>query len=189
MSRSYRIAVKESVSKVVRAEDRVSTQLEIIEVLPPEQMAALLEEELKQHGFDKEGKSMVRHQKGVTISVDAETGTVTVSAEAAEQASAEAEKEGRAYDDVGPGARAVREQLRKELQKDLDKKIEEKQAALQGKVTDKLEAALSDLRDELDQAVNKVTAEALKIKAAQLGQIKEMTEDPQTGSLTIVVEV
>ena len=36
---------------------------------------------------------------------------------------------------------------------------------------------------------NKVTADALKVKAAQLGQIKEMTEDPQAGSLTIVVEV
>jgi hypothetical protein len=37
--------------------------------------------------------------------------------------------------------------------------------------------------------VNRVTAEALKRKAASLGQIKEMTEDPQAGSLTIVVEV
>ena len=33
------------------------------------------------------------------------------------------------------------------------------------------------------------TAEALKQKAAQLGQIKEMTEDPQSGSMTIVLEV
>ena len=31
--------------------------------------------------------------------------------------------------------------------------------------------------------------EALKIKAGQLGQIKEMTEDAQAGSLTIVLEV
>src|SRR5438093_10105133 len=102
MSRSYRIAVKESVSKVVRAEDRVSTQLEIIEVLPCDQMAALLEEELKQHGFDKKGEKMVRHEKGVTVTVEAATGTVTVSAEAAEHAAAEGEKEGRSYDDVGP---------------------------------------------------------------------------------------
>jgi hypothetical protein len=41
----------------------------------------------------------------------------------------------------------------------------------------------------LDQVVNRVTAEALKRKAAQMGRIKEMTEDPQAGSLTIVVEV
>ena len=56
-------------------------------------------------------------------------------------------------------------------------------------MTDQLEAQLGDLRQELDQAVNRVTAEALKRKAAQLGQIKEITEDPQAGSLTIVVEV
>ena len=37
--------------------------------------------------------------------------------------------------------------------------------------------------------MNHVTREALKQKAAQLGQIKEMTEDPQSGSLTIKVEV
>src|SRR4051812_42135162 len=110
MSRSYRVAVKESVSKVVCAEDRVSTQLEIIEVLPCDQMAALLEEELKQHGFEEKDGKMVRHQKGVTVTIEAATGTVTVSAEAAEHTSAEAEKEGRAYDDVGPGAQAVREQ-------------------------------------------------------------------------------
>ena len=32
-------------------------------------------------------------------------------------------------------------------------------------------------------------AEALKRKAASLGQIKEMTEDVESGSLTIKVEV
>ena len=56
-------------------------------------------------------------------------------------------------------------------------------------MTDRLEKQLGDLRQELDQAVNRVTAESLKEKARRMGQIKEMTEDPQTGSLTIVVEV
>ena len=56
-------------------------------------------------------------------------------------------------------------------------------------MTDRLEAQLGDIRKELHQAVNRVTAEALKQKAAQLGQIKEVTEDPQSGSLTIKVEV
>ncbi len=56
-------------------------------------------------------------------------------------------------------------------------------------MTDKLEARLGDVRKEMDEVVNRVTAEALKRKAASMGQIKEMTEDPQAGSLTIVVEV
>ncbi len=83
----------------------------------------------------------------------------------------------------------MRESLREELQRDLQKKAADKETGLQTKVTDRLEAQLGGLRQELDQAVNRVTAEALKRKAAQLGQIKEITEDPQAGSLTIVVEV
>ena len=189
MSRSYRISVRESASRVIKAEDSVSTQLEILEILPPEQMSALLAAELAQHGFTPEGEEMVREEDGVKIAVDTCSGTVTVTAEAAESAKVEGELQGRAYDDIGPHASQVRENLRHELQKSLDKKIEDKTTALQGKVTDKLEGKLGELQGELDQAVNKVTAEALKIKAAQMGQIKEMTEDHETGSLTIVVEV
>jgi hypothetical protein len=188
MSRSYRIAVKESINRVIRAEDRVSTQLEILEVLPPEQMGALLAEELEKKGFKKQGDVMVRKHKGVTVAVNPETGEVTVTAEASEKIEAEVEREGRAYDDAGPGAKAVREQLKKQAKDDLEKKAEEKTAGLQTKVTDRLEGELRDIRSELDQVVNKVTAEALKRKAAQMGQIKEMTED-ETGNLTIVVEV
>jgi hypothetical protein len=191
MSRSYRIAVRESVNRVIKAEDKVSTKLEVLEVLPPEQMAGLLSDELEKRGFEKDedGETLVREEDGVVISVDAKTGTVTVSAESSEAAKLEGERQGRAYDDVGPHAKEVRENLRKELQKDLERKVEEKTAALQGKVTDKLEGKLTDLRQEMDEVVNRVTAEALKRKAASMGQIKEMTEDPQTGSLTIVVEV
>jgi len=189
MSRSYRISVRESASRVIKAEDSVSTHLEILEILPPEQMAGLLAAELAQHGFEPEGDEMVREEDGVRIAVDTCSGTVTVSVEATEATKVEGELQGRAYDDIGPHAGQVRENLRHELQKNLEKKIEEKSTALQGKVTDQLEGKLSDLQGELDQVTNKVTADALKIKAAQMGQIKEMTEDTQTGSLTIVVEV
>jgi hypothetical protein len=189
MSRSYRVSVQESQNRVIRAEDRVSTQLELLEVLPPEQMAALLEQELKARGFEKVGEVLVRKEEGMTISVDPKTATVTVSVEASEEAVLEGERQGRAYDDVGPHATQVKQGLQKDLQKELDRKAEEKTAKLQGKVTDQLEGHLGDIRQELDQVINRVTAEALKIKAAQLGQIKELTEDPEAGSLTIVVEV
>jgi hypothetical protein len=189
MSRSFRIAVRESVNKVIKAEDKVSTKLEILEVLPPEQMAGLLADELAKRGYERDGDKMVREEDGVVISVDVNTGTVTVSAEQSETTKVEGERAGRAYDDVGPHASQVRDTLRKELQRDLEKKVEEKTSQLQGKITDKLEGKLSDLRQELDQAVNRVTAEALKRKAASLGEIKQVTEDPQSGSMTIVVEV
>jgi hypothetical protein len=189
MSRSYRVSVRECVNRVIKAEDRVSTQLEILEILPQEQMSGLLADELEKGGFRREGNLLVKEEDGVVVSVDAETGEVTVSSQASESTKVEGERHGRAYDDIGPHASQVRENLRQELQKDLEKKVDEKTSSLQSKVTDKLEGKLSDLRQDLDRAVNRVTAEALKRKASSMGQIKEMTEDPESGSLTIVVEV
>jgi hypothetical protein len=189
MSRSYRISVRECINRVIKAEDRISTQLEILEILPPEVMGRMLADELEKRGYERDGEQMVKEEDGVVVTVDTRTGEVTVSAEASESSKLEAELHGRAYDDIGPHASQVRENLRQEAQRSLEKKAEEKTGSLQSKVTDKLEGKLGDLRSELDQVVNKVTAEALKEKARSMGQIKQMTEDEQTGSLTIVVEV
>jgi hypothetical protein len=189
MSRSYRIAIRETLRRVVRAHDRVSTQLEILEVLPADRMAELLARELEGRGFRREGDTMVRDEDGVRVSVDPRTGTVTVSAETAREVDLTQHKEGRAYDDVGASAKAVRDQLREEAKKELEIQAERRTAELQTEVTDRLERKLGDVRRDLDQSVNRVTAEALKEKARQMGRIKEMTEDPQTGSLTIVFEV
>ncbi len=189
MSRAYRVSVRERQNRTIRAEDHVSTQLEMLEVLPADQMAGLLADELARRGFERDGTRMTRKQNGVTITVETTTGTVTVASEECEETTVEAERTDRAYDDVEAHAKTVRENLKQQVQKDIEKKVGEKTVGLQTKVTDRLEGELSELRKELDQAINRVTAEALKRKAAQMGQIKEMTEDPQAGSLTIVVEV
>src|SRR5262249_43112419 len=189
MSRSYRISVRECINRTIEAEDRVSTELEILEILPKEQMAELLAGELEKGGFRREGDTLVREDDKVIVVVETKTGKVTISSGEKEETKVEGEMTGRAYEDVGNHAAQVRENLRKELGRSLEKKVEDKQTGLQTKVTERLEGQLGDIRQELDQAVNRVTAEALKRKAAQLGQIKEMTEDPQAGSLTIVVEV
>ena len=189
MSRAYRISVKESVKRVVRAKDHISTSLEVLDVLPREHMADLLRRDLEGRGFKRQGKDMVRTKNGVTVTVEAETGKVTVQAELEKKVQVEGERESRVYTDVGPEGNNAKERLRKELKADLEKQVDDQADKLQKQATDKLEAQLGDLRKELDQAVNRVTAEALKQKAASLGTIKEVTEDPQNGSLTIVLEV
>jgi hypothetical protein len=189
MSRAYRIRVSDSVHRVLRAGDRVGTQLEILPVLPAEQMGALLAQELERRGYRREGNQLARTTDGVTISVDVTTSTVTVSAQTCTEVQLPGEREGRAYDDEGQSAGQVREQLRRQLQSDLDKRAADQEAALQTDVTERLEGKLCDLQQELDEVSNRVTAEALKIKAAQLGRIKEISEDAQAGSLTIVLEV
>jgi hypothetical protein len=189
MSRAYRIRVRESLARVIQARDQVASQLELLEVLPRDQMAELLGEQLAGRGFRREGRTAVRENHGIRVEVELDSGAVRVRAETAREVSLEGEKEGRAFDDMGPHAGKVARNLRQALRQDLEKKADEHAGRLQTEVTDRLEREWIDLRQELHQAVNRATAEALKRKAAQLGRIKQITEDTEAGSLTIVLEV
>ena len=188
MSRSYRIKVRESLRRLIRAADHVTAQLEILEILPPEQMAEIFAAELAARGFEREGNKAIRTVKDITVEVDLPTGAVTVRAEGREHLNLEDEMEARVYDDQPRHEDQTRNQIREQMKKKLEGQATTREAALQKQVTDKLEGELADIRQELDQAVNKATAEALKQKAAQMGQIKSVSEEPN-GSLTIVVEV
>jgi FtsH ternary system domain X5 len=191
MSRAYRIRVKESLARDVRAEDCIETQLEILEVLPPEDMGELLAAELEQRGFERQedGTLVRREPGGESITVEPCSGKVTVTAEATGRVDIEGSREGYGYDDVGPKRRAIEEKLSKELKADLEKKAEQQAAKTQSAATDKLEKKLREIQPELSEVVNKVTGEALKQKAAQMGEIKEVSGDAQSGTLTIKVEV
>ena len=189
MSRVYRIKVRESLRKVVRASDHVSTQVELLGILPGGQMAQLLAAELERRGFQRQGDRAVRTADGVAVTVNVATGEVTVQAAATREINLQDENTGWTPDARGPAARRVEKQLREELKNRLESRADQRKEQLQEEVTTKLEAQLGDLRKELDQAVNRVTAEALKRKAAQIGTIKQVTEDPQSGSMTIVLEV
>lgn len=191
MSRAYRVRVSESLSRVLKASDHVSTQLQILEVLPREAMAGILETELKKRGFKNKDGTLVREEKGgITISVDPGNATVTVAAEGATDVRLSGSREGWADDDWGRrGGENVKEGLKEEIRQELERKADQKKEDLQKRVTDRLEGKLLEIRKELDSVVNKVTAEALKQKAASLGSIKSITEDEKNGSMTIVLEV
>ncbi|MDG2224044.1 MAG: hypothetical protein P8L85_21870 [Rubripirellula sp.] len=189
MSRAYRVTVKESACRVIRAEDRVRTQLELLDLLPCGEMAELLAIELTQIGFIRDGQQMIREDGNIRTKIELSTGMIELMAVENQEVRLERKKSGTTYDDRGQASKQIEEGLRKQLARELDEGVERSQDDLQQQVTDELESKLGDLRSELDQACNRATAAALKIKAAQLGQIKEMTEDLSSGSLTIVVEL
>ena len=81
MSRAYRIRVKESISTDLSASDEVCSDLEILEILPGDQMADLLEGALKGRGFREEDGKLVRSKDGVTVTVDPKSGEIGVKAE------------------------------------------------------------------------------------------------------------
>lgn len=190
MSRAYRIRVSESLRRVIRASDHVSTQLELLDILPADETAELLTTELTARGFAAGDDGLVREADGIRITIDPHTGNVTVTAESSEDVNLKREAETYIYEEEGRAARkSAREDLQKQAQRELESEASRKQQELQQAATDRLEAELQDLQGELNTAVNRVTAEALKQKAARIGQIKELTEDPASGSMTIVLEV
>jgi len=83
MSRAYRIKVKESVKRDVKAEDSIRTEIELIEILPAEQMGELLARELEGRGFRRATTARFTRTEGngVTIAVEPCTGEVTIRAE------------------------------------------------------------------------------------------------------------
>ena len=186
MSRAYKIRVSESLRRVIRGSDHVCTRLEILNVLPEEEMSALLAEHLQKRGFTEKNGKMVRQEGDVEILIDPADAVVTVQISSEEEIHLEGKEEGWGYVENDKQARsALQDSLKGKLEKDADAK----QAVLQTELTNKLEASLSELRRELDQVANQVTADALKKKAARMGQIKEVSEDPESGSMTIVLEV
>jgi hypothetical protein len=189
MSRAYKIRVSQSDTRVIHADDAVSTQLGILDILPQEEMAKLLADELRKRGFTDDGKLLRRDRDGVRVAIDPSEGVITVRSESCDEVEVESTREGVGYDDIGPAHRNIKERLTQQANEDLDRIAANEQRKLQQKATENLEGHLIDLKKELDQAVNRVTAEALKRKAAQLGQIREIQEDPEAGSLTIKVEV
>lgn len=190
MSRAYRISVKESITKHIQGSDEICTRLELLEILPPETMAELLRHELEHKGYrpTNDGK-LQRVENNTTITIDPLNGEVSLRAEIEKTITEQGTRDGSGWDDMGPSRDAVESRTRELLKEDLESRISQKQSKLQEKASQKLEQALTHVQPQLSEIVNRVTREALKQKAAQMGTIQEITEDPSTGSMTIKVEV
>ena len=190
MSRAYRISVSESVHRHIRVADGIRTQLELLDVLGGQAMCELLAEELAGRGFARQGEQMVRtDEDGVEIAIGVEgdnAGHVTVRLAREKDVEILAERSKRAYEE---NADRERERLKKQVAKDLERREQDEEQKLSAEVTEILERKLRDVRAELASISHRVTAAALKVRAGQLGEIREISEDPETGSLTIKVRV
>jgi hypothetical protein len=187
MSRAYRIRVSEKLSRIVHVEDGVQTKLELLNILPSGEMAELLAAELEKEGFEREGELLVRvDEEGIRVIVDLGDNTVTVEASEERELNIQEERSGVVWEELMEQAR---EAMSKEANDSLEDRAEQEERALRQLVNQKLERRLQGTKGELDRAVNQTTIEALKRRAAQLGEIQEINEDTESGSLTIRVKV
>ena len=187
MSRPYRIRVSQSLRRVVRAEDSVKSVLELLPILEADEMADLLARQLDASGFRESGSVWVKEVAGVRVEVDPKTREVAVTV------SSERELRLKKTESVSTYSPKLKKQteaaVKRKLNVELEERAEKHEKQLAGQIADRMEAVLRDLQPELDQIINRTTAESLKVKAGRLGRIKEISQDDQDGSVTIVVEV
>ena len=181
MSRAYSIRVSETVTKTIHVEDGLAFHLELLGILSKERMARILSEKLKEQGFEPQAdETLTKEIEGIHIQVSLETGQVTVGLAIDESIQKSDERTVIANNESQAHAR---------VRKALELEIADDRAARQRKITEHLERHIGDIRTELDRVSTNVVAEALKQRAAELGEIQEIVENDETGELTIKVRV
>lgn len=184
MSRRYRVEMLESASRVVCVDDGVEIPLDALPVLPQKRMGEILAAELQRRGFERDEDTMRRSQDGVDIVIDLNESKASIRSGKKEEVEAVLSKKGWVEEEH---ASASEKRMRDGLQRELQKKLREEEQRVQEETTKHLEERLPGIAAELDAAIGITTKEALKEKARQLGEIKEMSED--SDSLTIKVQV
>jgi molecular chaperone DnaK (HSP70) len=170
-------------------DDGIETRIEVISTLPKERMQELLAAELVKRGFELEnGKASRTNPDGVVVSVDTATGVVSITAKAEKQIDAECTEVVHGDTDDITIEQENTEKAKGHLQEALKGAIAAKKEALRQETTKKLEAVLGDLKQELDDISTRVSGEALKERARQLGTVEEIVEG-QDGSMTIKVRL
>ncbi|MEZ4238805.1 MAG: hypothetical protein R3F59_22160 [Myxococcota bacterium] len=186
MSRAYQIRVAETLTHHVRVDDGIQTNLELIGVLVPERTAEIVAQELEQRGYTIDGTKARREvAPGIVVEVDTLEGTVNVRATAEQEIELSAERTVRSYQPDGGDAKdSASEALKSDLARQAAEQDEEARQAL----SDRLDAALAEIKPELDAVADAVTRAALKERAGQMGEIMEISEN-EAGEMTIRVRV
>ena len=188
MSRAYKVSIQEAQTREIKAGDEICSQIELLPILPPEEMEYLLRCELAQHGFQEAEGTMQRTTGTVLVAIDPCSGVIRVKAQIQKSLALLVEKTGEVYDRVEEAAR-MRLSLVEKARDEIEHQAEEQRKSFQLDATEKLESHLHELRPEIDQIANRVMTQALQKKAATLGTIKAISEDNNTGTMTITIEV
>jgi len=186
MSRAYKVQVSESISRHVKVGDGVQSKLEILDILGQDAMREILRQELIGIGFEECEDDVARtDEDGVETRINLKTRAVDISSRVDEEIKVDVDVEIWGEDDNAN----IEAHNRRRVLDGMEKKADAAEAKLREGVTKKLEAKLGDIRRELDQVVNRVTSSALKQKAASMGEIREISENQETGELVIRIKV
>lgn len=181
MSRGYRIRISDpnwrpvtyhDVSRQVETTDAIEMDVGMLEILPEGAMTALLREELAASGWSKgQDGEMSRKFGEVAVTLAPDGRTVTVRAAASKQVKTRATSQEQANSRLDAAG--------KQAERDLAQEVARRLGAHEG-----------EIRGELQAALQKVYVEALRQKAASMGQIESVHEGRGAdGELELTIKV
>lgn len=177
MSQTYRISLKSSVSRLVKAEDSVSYPLELTEIMPVEEMKDTFKKGLLEKGFikvEEELYTMVL-ENGEVLSVDTELMILSASLKAEKEVAAEVEVSGRGNTESRASLDAQSRLSR--LEEITEEKIENQGREDLGKeLSEKLTESEAARLKLINEILQDVYSQSLKKKAATLGNVMEIRE-------------
>jgi len=189
MSQTYRCQLKASVQETVHIGDTIRHRLSLTEILPADEMAALLRQALADAGFRQAGEDRwVLSEAGAETVVDlGEMSVVTeASADKALQAEATATGVGWNRDQAQASARQQLDSARQATAE----RLQAEGRKLQVELSDTLAAADAAHMELLHIVLQEVYAESLKQKARQMGDVVEVTEGTSpSGEYELVIKV
>jgi hypothetical protein len=190
MSRAYRITLKEGVSRTVDVGDCVSTTLQILDILPAAPTAVLIGDALEKRGFtvDRESGKANKKVGDANVEIDLTSGEVSARVDGEKDVNVEVSEQVISDRDI-PGEDSRVARRAGELKDKAEKQAQEVEEAARKEITAKLARAIDEVTPDLDAVVKEVTSAALKTKARQMGEVKSIDEDPESGSMTIRIEV
>ena len=192
MSRAYRIRISETLDKLIHLEDGLAERLEILDILPQEQMGACLADALEAQGFlrTEDTPDVLEHstEDGVTIRVDIRTGQLEARVKGETHVQLKKEHTTTVVDPTKNELQKAEEKLSEAVKARLEEEAQQQAEAERQKLTARLEKEIARIRPKVEAALNQATASALKTRAAQLGEIESIQEDAG-GQLLIKVRI
>lgn len=195
MSQSYVIRVSASVQETVNAKDKRTKTIVLTEILPTDEQQEILEEKLKEQGWEEEegseGKVLTRKRGKVTETIDLESMTLEAEVEIERTLERNRTITVRGDRDIeNEDERRGKEQ--EALERSIaitDEERQEAETSMQRAIAKELEATDAERDKELNEVVREVYAESLKRKARGLGTVTEIQESQAGEDYELVIKI
>jgi len=189
MSQVYQVRLTSSISRTLRASDRMRHRVELSDILDEAQMKDILREVLREAGWEEkeDGKFETKGPNGETLVWDLDSNEVTATLEDERDVSADLDVTGRAGSQAN-ARQAARNRLR-QSEAQAEGQFSEAEVELGQQISEQLEQTEGERRKGLNKVLQKVYTEALKRKAEELGSVVEVNESENGDEYELTIQV